>query len=191
MPPAGSSRAPTPADIAVFDDVQRAVENLQRRGVVYGDIFSPYHEEGILDITRRSTVRVRFDPLGDGESEFVCPPVFGRYLMTISTDLDQPRRAFALRHGLGHVLAGHVSEVSLLSTTREWMTHEERTADLFALVDLFPFYVIDDLLKGRTSWGAILQGLCRTIRQYTSGWPEERVLDRARLRIALYRTRKS
>lgn len=176
-------------DEAVLLEVARTIEQLHARGMGYAEIFSPLHDDGVAELARRNTVLLRTDTLGPGVHEIVTPPTFGRYVMTIASGLDTPRRRFATRHGLGHVVAGHVSELSLLSTVGDWTTHEERVADTFAMADLFPFWMLDDLRKARSSWGALRQALCRSFRMHTADWPEERVVDRADLRLALYRVR--
>lgn len=181
---------PRPEDVAVITDVMQVIDTLGERGLLYGDLFSPLHDDGVLELARRMTVQVTYAAIGERDLEAVVPPVYGRYLMVISTDVDERRRAFALRHGLGHVAAGHVTDIAFLRSLEErneWMAHEERVADLFALVDLVPWWQIGELRKGRTSWGALRQMCCRIIRQHTIDWPEARVMDRAELRLALYR----
>lgn len=174
-------------DDAVARDVAAALKALQSRGIPYADILSPLAPDRLVDAMRRSAVLLRVDELGPKDQELVTPPIYGRYVMTIAKALDTRRRSFAMRHGFGHVVAGHVSEVAFLSTERDWTTHEERVADLFALADVIPFWLLDDLRKSRSSWGAIKQMISRTIRQYTIGWSEARVFDRAMLRVQLYR----
>lgn len=178
------------ADHQVVTDVAHAIEGLQARGICYGDIFSPMHLDGLRDVARRMTVTVKYASIGVRDLEAVASPVFGRYLMIVSSDVDDARRGFALRHGLGHVAAGHVTSISFLRSLDErndYMAREERVADLFALADLVPWCLLDDLRHARTSWGALRQMLCRVIRTHTIDWPSERVLDRADLRLALYR----
>ena len=186
----GARSGVSTADREVLGTVARAIEQLQARGILYGDIFSPLHTDGLRDVARRLTVNVRYAELGERDLEAVVSPAYGRYVMVVSSDVDEARRSFALRHGLGHVAAGHVTEISFLRSLEErneWNTREERVADLFALADVVPWYMLEELRRARTSWGAIRQWLCRTIRRHTIDWPEDRVHDRATLRIALFR----
>lgn len=185
----GIHRAPSPEDVAVFDEVEDALRHIRRVGVPYADIFSPLGEQAFDDAMRRLTVTVREEPLGRVELEAVMPPVFGRYVMIISRDVDKPRRGFARRHGAGHVAAGHVSEIAFLSNARDYRSRQERVADLFALIDLVPWWSLDEGRRRRLTWRELRQDLCQTIRYYTLDWPEDRVLDRADLRLTLYRTR--
>jgi len=176
---------------AVVAEVLRVFESLSKRNILYGDIFSPLHDDGLREVARRLTIRVDCASLGEQDVEVVMPPVFGRYVMVISTDVNDRRRSFALRHGIGHVAADHVTDVAFLRNHDErnaYMAHEERVADLFALADVVPWYMLGEHRKARTGWGAIRQVLCRVIREHTVDWPEERVLDRAELRLALYRS---
>jgi hypothetical protein len=176
-------------DLDVVAATRRAIESLHRvGGVMYAYLFSPLHDDGMLELLRQCSVVARGERLGNRDLEAVTPAVFGRYLMIYSTDVDDRRRRFALRHGLGHVVAGHVSEPAFLSLDRnDPMSHEERVCDLFALADLAPAHMIEDLRKGRTSWTAINESLKRTIAHHTLNWPQRRVQDRAKLRIMLYR----
>jgi len=178
-------------DREVLEDVAHAIEGLQARGICYGDIFSPMHLDGLRDVARRMTITVKLAPIGARDLEAVVPPVFGRYLMVVSSDVDEARRGFALRHGIAHVAAGHVTSISFLRSLEErndYMAREERVADLFALADVVPWYVFDEHRQARTTWGALRQLVCKVIRRHTIDWPEERVQDRADLRLALYRS---
>lgn len=180
-------RAPSREDAAVFAEVKDALAHARRVGVPYADLFSPLGDEALDEAMRRLTITVREEPLGYGELEAVMPPVYGRYVMVISSSVDRSKRRFARRHGLGHVAAGHVREITFLSNARDHTSRIERVADLFALVDLAPWHYLDQLREMRLSWREIRQDMCQLLRYYTLDWPEPRVLDRADLRIALYR----
>lgn len=175
------------ADDAVLTATALAIRNVQAQGILYADLFSPLHDDGLQDALRRLTIRTRGESLGVQDIEAVSPPVYGRYLMLYSTDVDENRRRFALRHGMGHVAAHHVSEVAYLSNRNEHMSHDERVADLFALADLFPWCDIARLRQQRSGWRAIEHSIVHLIRRLTIGWPDDRVADRASLRILLFR----
>jgi Zn-dependent peptidase ImmA (M78 family) len=178
---------PADADAAVIAAAAQAIRHVQSRGILYADLFSPLHDDGLRDALRRLTISVRGESLGTQDIEAVSPPVYGRYLMLYSTDVDDSRRRFALRHGMGHVAAGHVSEVAYLSNRNDFMSHDERVADLFAIADLFPWCDIAGLREHRSTWRVIEDHIVRLLRRLTFGWPEERISDRARLRILLFR----
>ena len=179
---------PADADGAVLTATKNAIAHMHALGIAYADLFSPLHDDGMADALRRLTIRTRGGPFGRRDLEAVSPPIFGRYAMLYSTDVDDNRRRFALRHGLGHVVAGHVTEISYLTTARDdHRSHEERVADLFALADLAPFWRLDELRKQRIGWRAIQHDVERVLHRHTIDWCEERVHDRATLRVALYR----
>lgn len=176
------------AELAVVEATAAAILALQdRMGIAYAHLFSPLHDDGLRDAMRRLTIYSRGEPLGIRDLEAVSPPVFGRYALLFSTDVDSRRQAFALRHGMGHVVCGHVTEPTYMSERNDYMQHQERVADLFALADLFPAHMIETLRSSRTPWRAIRHALIRSIRHHTINWPEARVDDRADLRLVLYR----
>ena len=86
-------------------------------------------------------------------------------------------------HELAHVIAG---EVGHFLTAEDRMSFSERRADLFSIVALTP-----------TSWARIYlpgvkflyaaQMLKDTYRGLTDGWSEQRLWDRAKLRVLLFR----
>jgi hypothetical protein len=175
-------------DVDVLTATTEAIRTLQdRMGIFYAGLFSPLHDDGIRDAMRRLTIYSRGEPLGVQDLEAVSPPVFGRYALIFSTDVDSRRQAFALRHGMGHVVCGHVTEPTYMSERDDHMQHRERVADLFALADLFPAHMIESLRTSRTPWRAVRHAAVRSIRHHTINWPESRVEDRAGLRLALYR----
>jgi hypothetical protein len=176
-------------DEDVLRAVADAVRQLQRLGIGYDDLFSPLTDESLHDALRRLTIRASGHRLGTGTDaplELVTPPLYGRYLLLWSTDVDADRRRFALRHGMGHVVAGHVTTPRFLTAGGEWTTPAERVADLFALADLVPFHHVGALRRGG-SWKAVRGEVSALARLHTLDWPRERVDDRAAMRVALYR----
>lgn len=177
------------ADEDVLQAVADAVRQLQRLGIGYDDLFSPLPDEAIDAALRRLTIRASGHPLGTGDTaplELVTPPLYGRYLLLWSTDVDADRRRFALRHGIGHVAAGHVDTPRFLTADGDWMAPDERVADLFALADLVPFHHVGALKRGN-SWKVVRAEIAALVRMHTLAWPAERVDDRAAMRVALYR----
>ena len=69
----------------------------------------------------------------------------------------------------------------------DFMAHEERVCDLFALADLVPAAMIEDLRKAGGGWPGIKQWIRAEISHHTLNWSDERVIDRMHLRIDLYR----
>lgn len=173
-------------DVDVLHAVAHAVRQLQRLGLGYDDLFSPLPDEALDAALRRLTIRATGHTLGTETVELVTPPLYGRYLLLWSTDVDADRRRFALRHGMGHVVAGHVTAPRFLTADGDWMSAEERVADLFALADLVPFHQVAALRRGG-SWRAVRAEVAALVRMHTHAWPAERVEDRAAMRVALYR----
>ena len=176
-------------DADVLQAVAEAVRQLQRLGVGYDDLFSPLPDEVLDAALRRLTIRASGHALGtepNAPLELVTPPLYGRYLLLWSTDVDADRRRFALRHGMGHVAAGHVTTPRFLTADGDWMTPDERVADLFALADLVPFHHVSALKRGN-SWKVVRAEVSALVRIHTLDWPAERVDDRAAMRVALYR----
>jgi hypothetical protein len=166
-----------------------AIGQLRSMGVPYADLFSPLHDDALAGALRRLTVRTHGASLGARDVEMVAPPIYGRYLLVYSTDVGVDQRRFALRHGMGHVAAGHVGATTLLTARADSAEPAERVADLFALADLVPFWELADLRRARASWATLRSHVARSIAHYTVGWPPDRISDRATTRVALYRAR--
>ena len=92
-------------------------------------------------------------------------------------------RRFALRHGLAHVLAGHVADLTYAHDGHHRETPEEQLADAFAFSDLIP----DRMLREVQAVGFRGKDLERWVRaeisRYATGWPETRVTDRAEAQL--------
>lgn len=173
------------ADIAVLKETKEAIHHLTVLGIKYGRLCGPLSDAAIRDALRKLRIIMRSAPLGTEVLEAVSPPAYGQYLMLLSTDATREQRQFAIRHGVGHVAAGHVSEMQYLQTNEGYMSHEERVADTFALADHIPKQKIALLRKIKTPDRMIRLDIVRAIRRVLR-WPEDRVWDRANLRLALY-----
>lgn len=151
----------------------------QSLGILYADDdWAPVGDVDVAMLLARAGVRWAYRPLRC--AEFVTPPIFGRHVMLLDETLCGGERALALRHGLGHVLAGHVDEPTFTGEWRDPWSHEERTADVFALLDLVPDRILrawPEATRKEQLWAEILA--------YAPTWPSERVADRVQLRLAL------
>jgi hypothetical protein len=67
------------------------------------------------------------------------------------------------------------------------MSFSERRADLFAVTDLVPAWLISQLRGSRRPWSRVTLDVQQAFRELTEGWSEERIRDRAALRTELYR----
>ena len=93
---------------------------------------------------------------------------------------------FTIRHELAHVLAGEVSE-TLFLTADDTMSFSERRADLYAVADLVPGWAIQQMRGKRRPWTHVRLEVLQAFRELTVGWSEERLRDRAKLRVELWR----
>lgn len=110
----------------------------------------------------------------------------GERAILIDSTASRADYAFTLRHELAHVLADEVSD-ALYLTAADSMSFSERRADLFAVADLAPAWFVSQLRGARRPWRHVEMEVQRAFRELTVGWSEERLRDRARLRVAMYR----
>ena len=181
------------ADHALLDAVGQAlaaVQAVQRPedGGGYDGLFAPLHDDGLDALLRRSTIAARAAALGATSECVVTPPLFGRYLALCSADATPDQRRVALRRGLAHVLLGHVGELAPLSLPAP--APVARTADVFALADLVPFWQVHEWRRARLGWRATMREAARAAAALAPDWDAARTDDAGRLRVLLYRERK-
>jgi hypothetical protein len=125
-------------------------------------------------------------PFRSGTVAMALPRCAGVYPILVNRSAERTDRFFALRHELGHVLAGD-TEGAVFLADEGYMAAPERAADLFALADLVPGWWIADVRRGRTPWRAVRAEIAAAVAEYAEGWPDERRVDRAALRLRLFR----
>lgn len=113
-------------------------------------------------------------PLGDG------------VLICVNSRRDRRDRFYGARHELGHVLQGDVDGAVFL-TDREYMSPAERACDLFAFADLIPGSWVALMRELSGNWRGALDEVRQALLQYAEDWPQERLEDRTRLRVRLFR----
>lgn len=178
-----------PEDRALLDAVAGAVRAAQRDGGGYDDLFAPLHDDALDVLLRRSTAAVRPAALGATSACVVTPPLFGRHLVVCSADAAPDQRRVALRRALAHVLCGHVGEHTPLPFPAPAAV--ARTADVFALADLVPFWQLDAWRRGpRDGWRAIMARVAEAATSLAGDWDDVRAAEAGRLRVLLYRERK-
>jgi hypothetical protein len=176
------------ADREVLDAVAAAVRAAQLH-VGYDDLFAPLHDDALETLLRRTTAAVRPAALGATSLCVVTPPLFGRHLVVCSADAAPDQRRVALRRALAHVLCGHVGEFTPLPLPAPHQV--ARTADVFALADLVPFWQLHEWRRrGGLGWRAIMREVARVAASLAGDWDDARATDAARLRVLLYRERK-
>jgi hypothetical protein len=181
--------ASAPADHELLDAVESAVRAAQRHGSGYDDLFAPLHDDALHALLRRLTTAVRPAALGATSECVVTPPLFGRHLALCSADASPDQRRVALRRALAHVLCGHVGEFTPLPLPAPPLV--ARTADVFALADLVPFWQVHEWRrKARLGWRATMHEASRIAAALAPDWDAARAEDAGRLRVLLYRERK-
>jgi hypothetical protein len=173
----------SPGTAPLRAEVETLVRRCHELGVLYAsDDWSPLSDITLGLLLKRAGIQWRYcelEPVG----EIVWPPVCGIHLLQL--DRYQPRleRRFALRHGLAHVLAGHVADLTCAHDGHHWENPEEQLADAFAFADLIP----DRMLCEMQAVGFRDKGLKRWVRaeisRYAPDWPVERVADRTETRL--------
>lgn len=174
-------------DALVLDATASTVAAARRFLPWYAGDFSPVHADQLAHLLKRATCHLLVRPFHSDALAFTLPPIRGAYILAVNRDASPADRVFAIRHELGHVLAGHVEEPTFLSED-DYRSRQERVADLFALADLVPGWSLGMMRRRRAGWRRILAEIRREIDAgIAKSWPEERTQDRARLRLALYR----
>lgn len=175
---------PNIADVLVLADVRRAVAAARATGLAYADDdWSPISDITLEGLAGRAGIVISKRPLPPELFELVTPPTAGVYPMVLNRDHTWGCKRFALRHGLGHVLAGHVNEIAFMSTAGDYMAHEERVADLFALMDAIPDRVLATLRDAGYSDSEVQRWVYAEIARWTGGWEPARIRDRVALRL--------
>ncbi len=154
-------------------------------GILYADDdWAPISDINLQLLLRRAGIRVHQLPLY-GPAEIVWPAICGTHLMYVERMQTAGEKSLAIRHGLGHVLAGDLADPSCNHDCSHWSGFEEAEADGFAMVDLIPNRLL-------MQWQAVcetqaeLEGYVRDeLCRYVPNWPADRVADRVRLRLAL------
>ncbi len=168
----------------------------ERSGLAYADdTWSPISDITLDILARQMGGMIVQEELGANTQEIGVPGYFGPPAIVVNRRIAAGFRRLALRHGLAHLAAGELdvgqeSEVRFMSSILDYGTLEERRADLFALADLVPDRLIDEALLAGTPLRALPIWVASEIRRYAAAWPDPRVRDRARLRVALYADRR-
>lgn len=173
------------ADEAVVRSTQVLLDLVRRQSLPYADpMWSPISPLSVGLIAVRFGASLQEAPLPDGIQELGIPAYLSNPIVVVNRSLPPAGRNLALRHGLAHLVAGELergigSEVRFMSLMHDYMTLEERRADLFALADLIP----DRDLPA----DAVM--LAADVARYAPEWPLARLWDRVRLRRTLAASR--
>ena len=154
----------------------------------YGAGFLPLRTDQLSELLMAAECHVEIFPFRSDTVAMVLPRCAGVYPILLNREAERTDAQLALRHELAHVLAGDADGVIFMATPG-CMAHEERAADLFALCDLVPAGWIRRMRRDGLRAPEILQEVTDAIRGYAEDWDPERLQDRVRLRMALFRKR--
>lgn len=160
------------------------------RGVVpdYAGPYAPIRTDQLSALLRGTGCHVEVFTFQSDTIAMTLPRCADVYPVLVNRSAERTDRVFAFRHEVAHVLAGDV-EGAVFLEDRGYMALPERVADLFALADLVPGWWIADVRKGQTPWRRVHAEVAYAIGEYAESWTEERLEDRARLRLGLFRER--
>ena len=165
-------------------------------GLAYADdTWSPISDITLDIIARQMGGVIVLEELGANTQEIGIPGYFGTPAIVVNRLIPGGFRRLALRHGLAHLAAGELevgqeNEVRFMSSILDYDTLEERRADLFALADLVPDRLLDEILLGGARVRDLPAAIAREVRRYAPEWPARRVRDRSRLRAELFGERR-
>jgi Zn-dependent peptidase ImmA (M78 family) len=108
------------------------------------------------------------------------------HLIALDSNCQRADQLFTIRHEFAHILAAEV-EHALFLTSEDTMSFSERRADLFAVADLTPTRWVEWMRGGGRPWKHLTLEVKQAFRELTEGWSEQRLNDRAKLRVELYR----
>ena len=173
-------------DDGVLQSARRLVGQAREVVPAYAGPFSPVRIDQVTELLNAAGCHVETFAFQSDTVAMVLPQCGGVYPILINRSAEQTDRVFALRHELGHVLAGDVDGAVFLAN-EGYMSPAERAADLFALADLVPAWWIEEVRRGRTPWREVKRQIALAVAQYAENWPAQRFGDRAELRLRLYR----
>jgi hypothetical protein len=173
-------------DAGVLAAAKRLVGRAREVVPSYAASVAPVRTDQVSALMAAADCHVEVFPFQSDTVAMVLPRCEGVYPVLINRAAEQTDRFFALRHELGHVLAGDVDGAVFLAD-EGYMSGAERAADLFALADLVPGWWIAEVRRGRTPWREVKRQIAMAVATYAEAWPAQRFGDRAELRLALYR----
>lgn len=173
-------------DGGVVAAAMRLVEAARRWEGEYAGATAPVRTDQVARLLAGAGCHVEVFPFLSSTVAMTLPRCAGAYPILINRNAERTDRFFALRHELGHVLAGDTDGAVYLAD-EGYMAAPERVADLFALADLVPGWWIAQVRRGRTPWRAVRAEIATAVAEYAERWPGERRVDRAGLRLRLFR----
>jgi hypothetical protein len=152
----------------------------------YAGRFAPARSDQVARLLAGACCHVEVFPFRSRTVAMALPRCAGVYPVLVDRGSERTARVFALRHELGHVLAGDVDGAVFLADTG-YMAPSERIADLFALADLVPGWWIEWVRAGGAPAQEVRSDVVQAVAEYAEDWPLRRLRDRAALRLRLFR----
>lgn len=172
-------------DLDVLKIVERLVAKARRVAPRYASSSAPAGTADLHRIGAAAGCQVVVYPF-HSRSAAIAFPAGGRAFVFVDQRQRQTDRTYTIRHELAHVLAGDVDGAVFLAD-QDYMSPAERVADLFALADAVPGWWIGQVRGVVRSWRRTREEVRVAIEDWASGWPPDRLDDRAALRLALWR----
>lgn len=163
----------------------RNIEDLRGSCAWYAGDFAPIRTDQLAELLRIRNCELQVYSFTSSRAAMVPPAMDGVQPVFVNAAAPRVDRQLAIRHELSHVTCG---ESGVFMSDDDFMTPHERRADLVALADLVPGWWIRMVRRSRTPWRSVLREIESAILSWGEGWPQERLRDRAQLRLELYRT---
>lgn len=176
-------------DREVLAATERMLAAARRIVPDYGAGFIPLRTDQLSELLMGAECHLEVFSFRSDTVAMVLPRCAGVYPILLNREAERTDALLALRHELGHVLAGDVEGVIFMAASG-CMTLPERAADLFALCDLVPAGWLRWIRRERLSWREVAREVEDAVRGYAEEWDAERLQDRVRLRGALFRRRR-
>ena len=147
---------------------------------------APLRTDQITELLVATRTRLCEYPFTSGAVGMAIPWGADEHAILIDLSASRADYDFTIRHELAHVLAGEVRE-TLVLTADDTMSFAERRADLYALTDLVPAWLVRQFRGRSRPWAHVRLEVQQAFRELACGWSEERIRDRARMRVELFR----
>lgn len=152
----------------------------------YAGSGSPIRDDQVSQLLVGAKCHLEVFPFRSDVVAMALPRCADVYPILVNRRAHRIDRQFAILHEIAHVLAGDAEEAPVFLTDCHDMANPERVADLFALADLVPAWWVEECRRMQTPWREVRGEIMLAITEYATSWTEERIEDRAGLRLELY-----
>lgn len=171
----------------VLAAASRLIQEARQTVPWYAGPFAPIRTDQVADLLRaHRCILYLSDNLNGDTAGMALPRMAGLCPIVIARETPRTERMLIARHELAHAIAGELDEPTYL-TADDATSFSERVADLFALADLIPAWLLQDLRRSRMKWDDVLLEIRHGVWDSAQDWPEDRIGDRAELRLRFFR----